>query len=43
MDKLNDDEIIKPIYINSEVTNYVVSNTGNVYKKLKDGFKKIDA
>lgn len=41
MDKLNDDEIIKPIYINSEVTNYVVSNTGNVYKKLKDGFKKL--
>lgn len=39
MDKLNDDEIIKPIYINSEVTNYVVSNTGNVYKNSKMDLK----
>lgn len=41
MDKLNDYEIIKPIYINGELTNYVVSNTGNVYRKLKTGFKKL--
>lgn len=41
MDKLNDDEILKPIYIKDEITNYVVSNTGNVYRKLKTGFKRM--
>ena len=41
MDKLNDGEIIKPIYINGEITKYFISNHGNVYRELKTGFKKL--
>nr|DAR90446.1 MAG TPA: homing endonuclease [Caudoviricetes sp.] len=41
MDKLNDGEIIKSIYINDEITKYFISNHGNVYRELKTGFKKL--
>ena len=36
-----DKEIFKPIFINNEKTNYLITNHGNVYRIWKKGYKKI--